>query len=87
MTTMTARRNLISLFGIFRAKKMPKTSNVVLNDGTDSIADPHADEHFTVLDGKPVTFREFNQIMEQHFAAQIADPRQASANLANHRTE
>ncbi|MFC0279926.1 hypothetical protein ACFOHK_15880 [Falsigemmobacter intermedius] len=36
------------------------------------LPDPHADEYFTRIDGRPVTFRQFNTMMQEHFAQQNA---------------
>jgi len=40
------------------------------NDAIHECTSPYDDEVFTTVDGKPMTFRQFNQIMYEHFEMQ-----------------
>lgn len=37
--------------------------------GMPEVCDPDADEFFTVIDGEPLTFRQFNARLERHFSS------------------
>ncbi len=63
---MTATNTQFSIFAHFRNKTIKRAARRQLMT-CDEITDPYADHFFTIIDGEPVTFGEFNARMEQHF--------------------
>lgn len=65
---MTATTSQFNIFKHFRDERIKKAAQSLKT--SDEITDPDADEFFTVIDGQPVTFGEFNEMMEQDFETQ-----------------
>lgn len=65
---MTAKNNQFSIFKHFRDKLVKKSAQRLTT--SDEINDSDADELFTMIGEQPVTFGEFNQMMEQDFETQ-----------------
>ena len=61
--------NPIRAFRNFFIARAAKANRALMDADSPALADPHANDFYGLVDGKPMTYREFNDHLAEHFAA------------------
>ncbi len=69
--------NPILRFSEWRIARAARRNRALMDAGI--LTDPNADEFFTIVDGRPMSYRQFNERMAEHF--QPADELTATGNV------